>query len=472
VDVSSNDFFSAVIDAAPDGLLIVDAQGEIVVANRQACELFGYAHPELIGRSVDDLLPDDVRRTHRAHRLRYRAEPEVRPMGVGLLLRARRGDASVFPVEVSLSPLELDGQLMVVTAVRDVSARIEAEDRMRRVLLALDATEDALFIVDVDTLRFEYVNEGAARQAHYRSDELVGMSFLHINPDIDEPGWRDVLAPLLADEVAAVTVRTTHRRRDGVDVPVELSLQLAAPGQDGKRTLIGVARDLTARLEAEAQKRRSEQALHDAEQVMAIADDRERIARDLHDTVIQRLFASGLALQALSARLEPEAKGRLETVVNDLDETIRDIRTTIFSLQASGPVESGLRGRILDLVHQAADSLGFEPRTQFDGPVETIDPEIADELLPTLREALSNVARHAAARHVRVIVEVGPAISLSVVDDGVGAPAEVIGGKGVANMRTRAARLGGSCAVEQAEPSGTRLVWRVPRDAPAPASTG
>lgn len=462
MDAQGDDFFSAVIDAAPDGMLIVDADGTVRVANRQADELFGVESGDLVGTSVDGLLPGDLRQVHRAHRLRYRADPAVRPMGVGMLLRARKRDGTVFPVEVSLSPLQRGEEVMVVAAVRDVSSRVEAEDRMRRVLRTLDASEDAMFIMDADTLRFSYVNEGAARQVGYSTGELSGMSLLHINPELSEPGWRETIEPLISGEQPAVNLRTVHRRKDGVDVPVEMSLQTAPASRDGTVSVIAVARDMTARLEAEAQKRASERALLEAEQAMAVADDRERIARDLHDTVIQRLFASGLALQAVSTRMPDEPAARIEGIVTDLDETIRQIRTAIFALQATGPAESGVRGHLLEVVQEAPSSLGFEPRLQFDGPIETMEPAIADELLATLREALSNVARHAKAKTVRVIVDVGRNVTLTVADDGIGAPADVVGGEGIANMRARAEKLGGTCELHAVEPSGTRVVWQVP----------
>jgi signal transduction histidine kinase len=203
--------------------------------------------------------------------------------------------------------------------------------------------------------------------------------------------------------------------------------------------------------------------------VMAIADDRERIARDLHDTVIQRLFASGLALQAIAVRSSPEVQPRLDQVVDDLDLTIREIRTAIFSLQATGAAERGVRARVIDVIGEAARNLGFEPRLVLDGPIETMDPAVADELLPTVREALTNVARHAQASSVRVSVELHEGVLRLVVrDDGVGISALAERGHGLENMSVRAGRLGGSMALEPEDGAGTRLVWTVPSSAPPP----
>ena len=199
---------------------------------------------------------------------------------------------------------------------------------------------------------------------------------------------------------------------------------------------------------------------------MAIGADRERIARDLHDTVIQRLFASGLQLQAVMARVEPDVRDRIDGVVDGLDETIRELRTAIFALQASNAHgESGLRGELLDLVNEASEALGFHPRLQFDGPIESIGSPERDHVVPVVREALANVARHARARSVRVIVEVSDRVLVSVIDDGVGVPGEVLGGQGLRNLAERAAQVGGTLEVVARSEGGTRVLWQAPLSA-------
>ena len=458
-----DEFFSSVVDAAPDGMIVVDGEGTIVFANHRAGGLFAAPHSQLVGSSVDALLPDGMRSAHRAHRLRYRAEPTVRPMGVDLRLLARRVDGTEFPVEVSLSPLVDGDSFHVVAAVRDITSRVEAEAAMRRVLHTLDAAEDALFVMDRETLRFEYVNDGACRQVGYSREQLLGMTPMHINPVLSEDELRAAVREAGAVDAPPIGLRSTHRRRDGTDVPVELGLRSASPDKDGVDSVILVARDITARLAYEEQLRRNEDTMREAERVMAIADDRERIARDLHDTVIQRLFASGLALQAVAARSLPEVQPRLEQVVDDLDLTIREIRTAIFSLQATGAAERGVRARILDVIGEAARNLGFEPRLVLDGPIESIDAAVADELLPTIREALTNVAKHADATSVHLTVEVhDQELRLVVRDDGVGVRMPHEPGHGLENMSVRAARLGGSMAIDTASGAGTGLMWIVP----------
>jgi PAS domain S-box-containing protein len=468
-----DDFAWSLLNASPDATLIVAGTGEIVFVNDHAGELFGFDLEDLLGRVVDDLLPEALRAVHRAHRTRFRAEPSVRAMGAGLELFARRSDGSEFPVEISLSPLHLDeGDVFAVAAVRDVTERVAAEDQRQRVLRTLDATDDAVFIFDTATLRFSFVNEGAVRMVGYQRDVLLTMTPLHLNPYTTESEYRRLVDDLVADGSSSLVRRSILLAKDGSEVPVEETLHSAPAVRDGRPSVITLARNITDRLAVEAELRQSHDALRQAKQTLAVAEDRERIARDLHDTVIQRLFAEGLSLQSTMAGVgDPQrTRARLESAVDGLDETIRELRMAVFSLQGAASAPGGLRGRLLQVVTEATDGLGFEPRLQFDGPIETMDGHIADHLTPVLREALSNIAHHAQAGHVRVAVRVADDVTLTVSDDGVGVPAEVLGGRGLINMAERARGLGGDFTISSEPAGGSLLTWHVPAQrSPQPA---
>jgi signal transduction histidine kinase len=198
-------------------------------------------------------------------------------------------------------------------------------------------------------------------------------------------------------------------------------------------------------------------------------EDQERIARDLHDSVIQRIFAASLSLQGAAGLSHDEkVRERIGRAIDELDTATRLIRAVIFDIAERSPFgDDSLRRRVLDLASESSRVLGFAPQVLFDGPVDTvIGDEISAELLPTLREALSNVARHAAARTVEVEVSVDSSqVRLRVRDDGAGVRPGEGGGHGLANMRTRAARLGGECDVAPAPGGGTVVLWQVPRHA-------
>ena len=207
------------------------------------------------------------------------------------------------------------------------------------------------------------------------------------------------------------------------------------------------------------------QAVAERQELLLVAD-RDRIARDLHDLVIQRLFATGLQLQgARRIALSDEVRERIDAAVADLDTTIGDIRSTIFELQRVG--ERSLRADVSDLVKEYAPVLGFTPVLRTAGPVDTaVSAELGEQLLAVLREALSNAARHAYASAATVELKVADGeVVLCVTDDGRGLPEERRD-SGLRNVRRRAADRGGSLRLLPGEPQGTRLEWSAPLERP------
>ncbi|MFB7240998.1 histidine kinase [Streptomyces populi] len=205
----------------------------------------------------------------------------------------------------------------------------------------------------------------------------------------------------------------------------------------------------------------------DAEQLLVL-NDRDRIARDLHDLAIQRLFAGGLSLQSVLNRLadRPEVAERVQRVVDDLDDTIKVVRSTIYALRESdrSDATAGLRARLVTEVGRAAETLGFTPALRMSGLLDTdVSDEQREHVLAVLREALSNAARHARATAVEVTAEAtADTLRLRVADNGRGIGPDVTRRSGLGNIGTRAEHLGGSCALTANEPSGTVLEWTVP----------
>jgi len=204
-------------------------------------------------------------------------------------------------------------------------------------------------------------------------------------------------------------------------------------------------------------------ARRDAEQI-TVLQDRERIARDLHDLVIQRLYATGMSLQgAMPLISRPEAADRVSRAVDALDDTIGDIRSAIFALQARHDVKHAtLRERILEVLDEMTGLLGFAPSLSLTGDLgEHVPEEIAAHMLGALRESLSNAARHAGASRVEVIVDGEADLVLVVRDDGVGLR-DITRRSGLANLADRAEQLGGTLKVGSADGGGTELLWQVP----------
>lgn len=208
------------------------------------------------------------------------------------------------------------------------------------------------------------------------------------------------------------------------------------------------------------------------QQRLVLLEDRDRIARDLHDHVIQRLFAAGLSVQSVATGLGADPRAdRLRRVVSDIDETIRQTRTSIFQLRGPlGPETGNARVRLLAVAGEVSSLLGFDPQVRFAGPIDAVVPEpIVDDLAAVLREALTNVARHARASRVDVdVTATTTRLTLEVADDGVGI-SDTQRRSGLANLRERAEQHGGALELAAGPPNqaghtdkGTHLRWTIP----------
>ncbi|MBX6390203.1 MAG: GAF domain-containing protein [Frankia sp.] len=253
--------------------------------------------------------------------------------------------------------------------------------------------------------------------------------------------------PLVATQATAGVLLLGRRRRaDGYGDP---DVEMAA----GFAGHVAIALELA---ESRAAKNR-----------LSVLEDRDRIARDLHDHVMQRLFAVALGLQGLAAAEDrPDRAARMATYVEDLDATLREIRQTVFELRgrSTPPGAAGLRSQVLAVVDEMAEMLGYAPRLRFEGPVDTAaDGGTGDHVLAVVRESLSNAARHARASSVDVRVAVeGGRVLVEVIDDGVGV-GEPTRRSGLANMASRADQVCGECEIGPGPNGrGTRVYWSAP----------
>ncbi len=203
---------------------------------------------------------------------------------------------------------------------------------------------------------------------------------------------------------------------------------------------------------------------HRAQRQLDVLADRDRIAADLHDHVIQRLFATGMSLQGTVRRIgDPQARGRVSRAVGQLDETVREIRTSIFDLHTAGTdPDQSLRRQLLDIVEEVAADAEVAPSVRISGAIDTLVPDdVGTHATAVLREAVSNAVRHSHAQMIVITVEADTDLVIDVMDDGVGVPPGVAR-SGLLGIDRRAARFGGSLLVGPGPEGGTRLTWRVP----------
>lgn len=473
---------AAIVEGSADAIFALGLDGMIESWNPGAERTLGYAAAEAVGRHVSDLFVGGESMDF---------EDQLGAALSGTTIEARdtvmlTGRGVELPVAVVVSPLRSNAHVVSGFSVvaHDITERTRAESELRRLLA--EGARNARWQQIMAEIRLRILDGASIEEVlHLASERLAEL--------IDAKG---VLATLGdPPRVAAASVILTEafqdlgsghlptvsgalpelRRAASLD-PAMVDLM---GGHDALLVPIGAVEDrlgcLVCVVEDEPPQWAVEMAISFAEQmalaiqldrtkeerdVLLIGDERGRIARDLHDVVIQRLFASGLSVQSVIPLVRDErATERLAEVVEELDATIREIRTTIFTLAPPSQSSSGLRSKVLDLVDESSRSLGFEATTNFRGPLDTAAGSAeTDHILAVIREALANVARHAHASSARVDVSAGDGIEVVITDDGVGIPDERRA-SGLRNLGDRAAELGGSLELTSGPSGGTVLRW-------------
>ncbi len=453
--VIASELLSAVMSLMPDAAVVADPDGRIVSVNGHAEKLFGYSLGSLTGLGIETLIPERVRQRHHGLRATYMADPQIRSMGAALHLTGRRRDGSEFPIDISLAPITDSGDRLVVAAIRDVSEQRRAAAAQAELATIVNSSSDAIFSTSVEG-RITNWNPAAEELFGFSSVEILGEHITALVPGHASAILEELLGAA-SEGQQHEALDTRWRRRDSREVDVAVSISSL---KDSVGNLIGfslIVRDSSERKHAENELR----LLRDHS---VLADDRERIARDLHDHVIQRLFAAGLGLQSSLAWVsEAKAHERISESVDILDEIIREIRNTIFSLAARDRYDATLRSQVLEAVQQTVTALGFEPLVEFIGQVDADVPSpIIPHVVACVREALSNVARHARASSALVQLDVSAnMLKVTVSDDGVGIGAHTRS-SGLGNLADRARLLGGTFEISNMATGGTRVEWIVP----------
>jgi PAS domain S-box-containing protein len=497
-------WLGAIVSSSEDAIVSMDLNGTLTTWNPGAERLLGFSADEICGRPVWRLVPEGLRADFEEQMARVRAALHIPTRDT---LRLDK-DGNEIEVAEALSLIrEPSGAATGISAVmRDITERKGAERELRRLLV--DGQRRERWLGAISEVRLSMLAGGtleqwlaliARRAAELADADAITVSvvaedddsLLEVITTYGAPAerFRGRLFPIKGSAPGRVfttgrsTVTTGPPDLHGLDDddagPVRAGPLLLVPittsrGTDGA---LGVMR-LAGRADFSPEELRVvesfgqqaglaielDRAQVDREQ-LALIGDRERIARDLHDHVIQRIFAVGMALQAASRSItDSAALDRIGESVEELDATIRDVRSTIFSLalRANERAKTSTRARILEVISMAAQGLGFQPRLHFDGPVDTkVSEELVPDVLAVVREGLSNTTRHAKASRAEVHVDVRHDLTITVTDNGIGL-GDATRTSGLANLRTRAEDRGGSMTVGPGEKRGTRLVWQVP----------
>jgi PAS domain S-box-containing protein len=285
--------FRGFLESAPDAAVVVNSQGEIVAINSLTEKMFGYSRDELLGKRVEMLVPHRYRQTHVGQRSAYSAEPRTRPMGAGRELTGQRKDGSEFPVEISLSPLETEEGTLVISIVRDVTQRRQAEAKFKGLL---ESAPDGIVVVD-SVGRILIVNTQAERMFDYRREELVGKPVEILVPERYQGGHvahRDGYFRSPKTRPMGAGRALMGRKRDGTEFPVEISL---SPLETEQGTLVtSIIRDITDRRRAE-------------EQIKASLREKEVLLKEIHHRVKNNLQVTSSLLKLQSGFIQdPQAR--------------------------------------------------------------------------------------------------------------------------------------------------------------------
>lgn len=467
---------AAIVESSADGIFSITRAGVITSWNPGAETIFGLSRERTVGHHMSDFFPEDPlfeELIGTAHE-KSRAAPARDT-------RWPRAGGELIDIAVSVSALAVGSEPGFSVLVRDVTARKAAEVELKHQAQWQEATAEIRLNMLSDaplatslTLVCKWAGEllDACSSALVVSDKDGTRVAATAGPpaDVGVLASLTTFPQLVADAIATGTVQEGPMAalpgRQALAFPIGFSassqrtgaLVMIAAGPEGwahRRVDVLQSLGASALLAFELATVRAER------DVLLISADRERIARDLHDLVIQRLFGAGLRLQGAMALIDNEAAAaRVSSTVNDLDTTIREIREAIFALESSPG--AGLQAKLNETVAAAAEALGFRPVLEFRGqPGREVPLQVQIEAAAVLREALANAARHSQASSVEVTVVLGDDLTMSVDDNGVGMgqPSRF---SGIANARARAELLGGGLQVAARPGGGTHFQWGVP----------
>lgn len=500
--IEHSDTFLALLESAPIAVVVINEEGIITLINAKTEELFGYQRSELVGQSLELLLPQRFASQHHQHRDGYFAAPRARTMGNGIDLAARRKDGIEFPVEVGLSYVEVEGQRLAMSFITDITVRVEAAESLRShaqelesrvvartqeierrrrvaeglhdVLTVLNTARPLEEILDLIVEQASQLLETDAI-AIYRQDEDEPTQRIQAARYLDESeageislGKFDPTEPLTTGGELGMT--QAGRYRSVLAVPLNVKGEIygsiclyyrAARSFSQEEKELAVAFADQAALAIENGRLR--------EQVgrSAVAAERTRLARELHDAVTQTLFSTSLIAEVLPKiweRNAEEGKKRAEELRELTRGALAEMRTLLLELRPTALTEAALG----DLLRQLADAVTGRARIPVSVAVEgkgTLPSEVQIAFYRIAQESLNNIAKHSGASHAGVKMSQTPdSVALEVEDDGRGFDPSAVSAThlGLNIMRERAEAIGAELAIVSAKGQHTRITatWK------------
>jgi PAS domain S-box-containing protein len=461
--------FRRAVEAAPSGMVMVDSSGKIVLVNSRTEELFGYAREDLLGQSIEILVPESFRESHVGLRNEFFIRPLARPMGAGRNLHARRKDGTQFPVEIALNPVETEEGSLVLSSVIDVTERMHAEEERQKFVSLADRSLDFVGMCDLEFRPF-YVNAAGMR--------LVGLDDLKAACQVKVPDFyfpedqpfitNDFLPRVLREGHGEAEIRFRHfKTGEAIWMLVNVFSIFDACGATVGWATVSV--NLTERKRAEIALQESRQELRAlaGRLLLAQEEERKRIARELHDDLSQKVALLAFETSNLvlaTPTLPDETKKSLCNLQTRIAELGADVRHISHRLHPSILEDLGLVAALSELCED------FSARTEIRVVFEQTEipgdlpVEVAACLYRLAQEALHNVQKHAQASQVQLSVSGSPEkIRLCIQDDGIGFTAgSSRRSLGIVSMKERVRLVEGEFSIHSQPGQGTTITVSVP----------
>jgi PAS domain S-box-containing protein len=440
---------------APDALITVTGDGKISRLNLQAQILFGYDGLELLKEPIEKLIPAAQHTSHRQHWKDYFQSPGSRVMGAGLEVYAVRKDGIKFPVEIGLSPLQVNDEMFVIADVRDISERKRMEETLR------ESRENFQSYFNMGTVGMCVISPAMKWiETNGRLRQMLG----YASEELDDLTWKDISHPddlkedlvlfnqVLANQRDSYRIEKRFIRKDGATIYTTMFVACYRNPDGTVRYLLSSLIDITEQKQAEAGLVR-----------LAAIEERQRLARDLHDSVNQSIHSLELFSETLMVTLERNNIDRARQIAGRLQESARQAlkETRLLLYESQAPASEKNIALIPELETRLATverRAGVRTQIIQEGPIEHLPPAWSENLFWITIEALNNAIKHAQAHNMKIILRTSPLhIELEISDDGIGFDSQRTrtGGMGLQNMRERANLLHGSLEILSTRDRGT-----------------